>query len=317
VNFSEEDLFAPPPSFLSAPHGLPGPGCRAAYLGIPFDCGVNPQRIGSRQGPMAVRLASWQIRRFNTTHADFDPVARLGLVDAGDVRLTPSHIPEGFARIEAALLRVMRHGAIPITMGGDGAISLPLMRAVARQHPGLVALHIDSHTDCKPWKEPHRYDSGSQFTHAAEEGLIDAGRSWHVGIRGTIHEAGRVAYAESLGFRVISTEALLSRGFAQSMAEFAAIAAGRPVYLCWDMDVFDPSCAPGVISPNWGGLSAREGIALMRALTGLEIVAVDINTVSPPHDVENITASLAAQMAHEAAILLCRRLGLDREGADA
>ena len=95
------------------------------------------------------------------------------------------------------------------------------------------------------------------------------------------------------------------------MAEFAAVAAGAPVYLCWDMDVFDPSCAPGVISPNWGGLSARAGIALMRALRALAIVAVDINTVSPPHDVQNMTASLAAQMAHEAAVLICRRFGLD------
>jgi agmatinase len=66
-----------------------------------------------------------------------------------------------------------------------------------------------------------------------------------------------------------------------------------------------------VVSPNWGGLSAREGIQLMRALSGLNIVAVDINTVCPPHDIQGITTSLAAQMAYEAAVLLCRRAGLD------
>jgi agmatinase len=312
MTFEDSDLFAPPPSVLGAPHGLPGPGCRAAYLGIPFDCGVNPQRIGSRQGPMAVRLASWQVRRFNGTHADFDPVARLGFVDAGDVRLTPGRVAESLPRIEAAVSRVMRGGAIPVTMGGDGAISLPILRAVAKRHPGVVALHIDSHTDAKPWSDVDGHDSGNQFTAAAREGLIDPTRSWHVGIRGTIHAAGRVAFAESLGFRVVSLDALMARGFAQTAAEFAEVAAGRPVFLCWDMDVFDPSCAPGVVSPNWGGLSAREGFALMRALTGLDIVAVDINTVSPPHDVHNITASLAAQLAHEALVLLCRRLGLDQ-----
>ncbi|MBY0335331.1 MAG: arginase family protein [Acetobacteraceae bacterium] len=309
--FADADLFAPPPSFLGAPHGLPEPGCRAAFLGVPFDCGVNPRRIGSRQGPLAVRLASWQVRRFNATAADFDPVARLGLVDAGDVRLTPGRVAESFPRIEAALARVMRDGAIPVTMGGDGAISLPIMRAVARRHPGLVALHIDSHTDAKPWREADGHDSGNQFTAAVREGLVDAARSWHVGVRGTIHAAGRVPFAESLGFRVVSMEALMARGFAQMAAEFAEVAAGRPVCLCWDMDVFDPAAAPGVVSPNWGGLSAREGIALMRALTGLDIVAVDINTVSPPHDPHEITASLAAQITHEALVLLCRKLGLD------
>lgn len=310
-SFSDSELFAPPPSFMNAPLGLPGPGCRAAYLGVPFDCGTNALRIGSRHGPKAVREMSLLLRRYNPTDADFDPIAALGLVDCGDLQLVPSHIPEAFARIEAGALRVMRDGAIPITMGGDGAISVPLMRAAARHHKDLVLLHIDSHTDCKPWALPHKYDSGSQFTHGAEEGCIDASGSWHVGIRGTIHAPGRLAHAEGLGFKVVTTEQLLARGLEATVEDFAAQAGGRPVYLSWDMDVFDPSCAPGVISPNWGGLTAREGIALMRALARLNVVFVDIGTVSPPQDVQGMAAHLAAAMAYEAAVMLCRRLGLD------
>jgi agmatinase len=85
----------------------------------------------------------------------------------------------------------------------------------------------------------------------------------------------------------------------------------RPVYLCFDMDVFDPSCAPGVATPSWGGLSAREGIELLRGLAGLDIIAVDVNTVSPPHDVQNLTAFLAAQIIYESLVLLCQKPARD------
>ena len=92
---------------------------------------------------------------------------------------------------------------------------------------------------------------------------------------------------------------LFARGFAEVLTELHEKLKGPPVYLCFDMDVFDPSCAPGVATPNWGGLSAREGIEFLRGLSGLDIIAVDVNTVSPPHDVQNMTAFLAAQVIYE------------------
>jgi agmatinase len=82
---------------------------------------------------------------------------------------------------------------------------------------------------------------------------------------------------------------------------------GRPVYLSWDMDSFDPSVAPGVCTPTWGGFTAREGLQLLRGLAGLDIVAIDINTVSPPHDVNGMTAHLAAYIAFETLLLLEHR----------
>ena len=98
------------------------------------------------------------------------------------------------------------------------------------------------------------------------------------------------------------------------MAEFRDTATGRPVYLCWDMDVFDSSVAPDVCTPTWGGLSAREGIELMRTLTGLHMVAMDFNTVSPPHYVQGMAASLCAHMMMEAMVLLARQFGLVGRG---
>lgn len=308
---SQEPVFRAPRTFMGAPHGRPGPGNRAAFLGLPFDCGVHPFRVGCRQGPHAVREMSALMRRFNPTYADFDPVKALGLVDCGDVELTPGRIHDAYARMEAGVSAIVEAGAIPITVGGDGSVSVPVLRAVAKRHKGLAVLHIDSHTDTYPYDDPNdRYNAATQLTHAVEEGLIDPHRSWHIGIRGSTFAQGVVQRARSLGYGVVSIDDLVRRGFAQTIAEFREGVARRPVYICFDMDVFDPSCAPGVATPTWGGLSAREGIDLIRTLTGLDIVAVDINTVSPAQDVNNMAAHLCAHVAYEFLVLLCRNLGV-------
>jgi agmatinase len=303
-------LFVPPETFIGLPSGPPGPGCRAAIIGVPFDCGTHPFRVGARQGPASVRQQSALIRRYHPSLADADVPALLGAVDCGDVALTPGRPDAAFPRIEAAAASILDAGTVPIGIGGDGSVSLPLMRAAGRCHKGLVALHIDSHTDAYPYAPEDRYTAATQFTHAAEEGAIDAASSWHVGIRGFTYTAGVIPRAHGLGYRVITADDLLRRGFAQSMAEFRDSVAARPVYLCWDMDVFDPSVAPGVCTPTWGGLSAREGIDLIRTLTGLNIVAMDFNTVSPPQDVNGMAAHLCAHMMMEAMVLLARQFGL-------
>lgn len=305
----DNELFTSPLTFMGVPHGRPGPGNRAAILGIPFDCGTN-MRIGARGGPDSVRQQSALMRRFNPTHADFDPVAALGLVDCGNVRLTPGRILDAYERTEQAVARIVEAGAIPITIGGDGSVTVPVARAVGRKHGRLAALHIDSHTDSYPYDPADKYNSATQFTHVAEEGWVDASLSWHVGLHSTTYAQGVVPRANSLGYRAMSIDALLKTGFEQCVAEYRALVGGTPVYLCFDMDVFDPSCAPGVCTPSWGGLSAREGIDLMRCLTGLNIVAVDINTVSPPQDVNGMAAHLCAHMIYEALAVLCRQLGL-------
>lgn len=302
--------FVGPETFMGLPAGLPQPGCRAAILGVPFDCGTHPFRVGARQGPLEVRRQSRLIRRYHPSLADVDVLSLLGAVDAGDVALVPGRIDDAFVRIEAAAARIVATGAVPIGIGGDGSVSLPLMRAAAHRHKGLVALHIDSHTDAYPYTPDDRYNAATQFTNAAQEGLVDASSSWHVGVRGFTYCSGVLEHTRGLGFRVITIEDLMRRGFAQTVAEFSDVVAGRPVYLCWDMDVFDPSVAPGVCTPAWGGLSAREGIELLRSLSGLNIVAIDFNTVSPPQDVCGMAAQLCSHMIMEALVLLASNLGL-------
>jgi arginase family enzyme len=235
-------------------------------LGVPFDCGVHPFRIGSRQGPTAIRGQSNLVRRYNPELADFDPLERLGLVDRGDVGVTPSRINDAFERIETAATRIHEAGVIPVTMGGDGSVSLPLLRAAAGRYPGMVAVHLDAHTDSYRYDPNDKYNAATQFTHAAEEQCIVASLSYHMGIRGTTYVQGVFEQTKSLGYNIITIRELFARGFADVLAELHEKLKDRPVYLCFDMDVFDPSCAPGVATPSWGGLSAREALSCYAGL---------------------------------------------------
>src|SRR4029077_1823788 len=244
----------------------------------------------------AIREQSTLVRRYEPPLHNFDPVRNLGLVDCGNVRVTPGVIGDSFAAIEEAVWRIARSVAVPFAMGGDGMISLPQMRALHRVYPDLCVLHLDAHTDAYPNDGPterDRYNPGTTFTCAAEESLVDTGHSLHVGARGPTYEKRALDAAMQRQYGGIPGVELRSRGIPDVLREIRERMAGRPVYLCFDMDFFDPSCAPGVCTPAWGGLSAGEGLALIAALDGLQFVAFDINTVSPPHDGGGRTAFLA------------------------
>jgi len=287
---SDQELYYCPFTFMGVPYTHDLAKSKAAVLGIPFDCGTHPVRIGSRYGPYAIREQSALVRRYQPPHADFDPLETLAIVDCGNVRVTPSVIQESYERIEEAVWRIVEADAIPVTMGGDGAVTLPQLRAVHRRYPSLVVLHIDAHTDAYPWEG---YNTATTFTRAAEEGVVDPANSIHIGPRGTVPIAGVFDHARNQGYELIDGGELFERGIADVAAYTRKRLAGRPVYLCFDMDFFDPSCAPGVCAPTWGGASAREGLALLESLEGTNFVAFDINTVSPPHDVGGMTAFLA------------------------
>lgn len=301
-----------PLSFMGVPHARQLEGSRAAILGLPFDCGTHPSRIGGRQGPQSVREQSRLMRTFNPELADYNPLTRLGLVDCGNVKLVPSQIHSAFDAIEQAVGAIVDAGAVPVTFGGDGSVSLPVVRAMGKRHPGLALVHLDSHADTNPFVPGNEYNAGTQFTHAALEGLLDMGRAFHIGMRGTTFTQHVIPHATFLGYQVIPQNRLLTQGIAATLADVKAQIGDAPVYFCLDMDCIDPSAAPGVCAPSWGGLSAREAIDFVREMAGLNIVAVDINTVSPPHDVNGAAAALAGALAYETLVLLCKRFGLDQ-----
>jgi agmatinase len=276
-----------------------------AVVGLPFDMGTHPNRVGSRDAPAHIRrhsLASTE----RAAEYGVPPLRALEVVDCGDLDLLPGQVEVSVSRIEHAVGAILDAGAVPLTLGGDGTVTLPQLRAVAQRHPGLVVVHYDAHTDAYEVTEPHVINNATAFKHAATEGLVDVARSFHVGVRETAvgSERGDLAPAVDLGYQLITVDELADAGVRASGERVADALRGRPVYVCWDMDVFDPSVAPGVTTPSWGGLSAREGLRLIRALAGLDLVAFDINALSPPHDISGQTGSLAAQVALEFLVVL-------------
>jgi arginase family enzyme len=176
---------------------------------------------------------------------------------------------------------------------------------VHRHYPDLVVLHIDAHTDARD-DEGRAAATGTTFTRAAQEGIVDPRGSIHLGMRGTQMAPGVLDFTRSLGYEVIEFAALRAQGIDAMLNHIHRRLDGRPVYLCWDMDFFDPSCAPGVCAPIWGGATAEEGLTLLQGLAGLSFVAFDVNTVSPPHDTQGLAAHLAAQVMFECIVLVWR-----------
>ncbi len=282
--------FRRPLTWLGAPSGVPSGNCRAAVLGIPFDCGTHPYRIGARLGPASIREQSTNLRRFDPC-TNLDVVDRLALVDCGDVDVHPGEIDASFASIEAVVDAIVGTRVVGVTMGGDGAVTLPQVRALARHATDLCTVHIDAHTDAYPIDG---YNTATSFRHIAEEGLIDPARSFHIGVRGPTMVPGVYEFCRKLGYQLITMQELREQGFGRVAARVIEAIGNRPVYLCFDMDFFDPSAAPGVCTPTWGGCAAHEGLSFLELLSPLDVRMLDVNTVSPPHDSGGMTAFLAA-----------------------
>lgn len=285
-------VFQPQSTFMNVPAATDLRQSQAVIVGLPFDCGAHPVRIGSRLGPTAIRQESLSLER-GDEWSDIDSFKLLNVVDAGNADLRPGDIDASFPAIKAAIMAIAETGAVSISLGGDGAVALPEMRALHAVHKDLVTLHLDSHTDAYPGEG---YDNGNPFLRAVEEKVIDAGSSYHIGMRGNASWPGVFKLARDLGYTVIPQRELLSTGIETIFDTVREKLRGRPVYLCWDMDFFDPSCAPGVCTPTPGGVSAREGLHILEQCHGLNIVGISVNTVSPPHDPAGVTALLAANV---------------------
>src|SRR5262249_51415931 len=167
AELSAAELHRGPLTFMGAPFSHDLSAAKAAILGAPFDCGIHLFRIGARQGPQSIREQSRLVRPFQSEFADYDIRARLRLLDCGHAAVMPGRIEPSVGRIEEAAFRIVSAGAVPIGFGGDGSVSLPLIRAAARRWPNLAVLHVDSHTDAYPYEETEPYTAATQFTHAA------------------------------------------------------------------------------------------------------------------------------------------------------
>jgi agmatinase len=278
-----------------------------AILGVPFD-GAASFRVGARFGPAAVREASILLRPYHEP-LDVDVFASCQFADAGDAEPNPLDIDEAHGAIEARAAGLRGAGARVIGIGGDHSVALPLMRAAADRGGPLSLIQLDAHSDTWDDYFGKPVSHGTIMRRAVEEGVVDAGTSTQVGMRGSLYAPGDLEDARQLGFAVTTTTTLVAEGFAETIA--AAVArAGDTVYVSVDIDVLDPAFAPGTGTPEPGGISTRELQTLLRGLAPLaaRIVGADVVEVSPPYDPAGITASAAAAVAYE----LCALLALGR-----
>ena len=293
------------PTFMRMPLWQPGEAADIAMVGVPFDGGVT-NRPGARHGPREVRNSSSLIRRFNqaTGHNPFE-AARV--VDAGDVHIErPYNLLDAHEDIETAFQAWREAGLRTLAVGGDHSVSLPILRAVARDRGPLALVHIDAHCDTGDDYAGSRFHHGAPFRRAAEEGLIDPKRTVQVGIRGSLTQLDHWQFSYDSGMRVIMIEEFYRRGLDATLAEMRRVAGNGPCYVTFDIDSVDPAFAPGTGTPEVGGITSLEALLLVRGLSGLDVVGADVVEVSPPYDPTNNTAFLAANVMFE---LLCVMTG--------
>lgn len=266
-------------------------------LGVPFDAGVT-YRPGARFGPSAVREASRLLQGYNQFQ-DVSPFSVQQVADLGDVNANPFNIEDALNSIERRATELAQAGTKIVTIGGDHTIALPLLRAASRVHGPLALLHFDAHLDTWDTYFGQPYTHGTPFRRAHEEGLLSREHLSHVGIRANLHQQADLANDAELGFGVISTIDVAERGVAEVVGQLKKRIGDMPVYISIDIDVLDPSHAPGTGTPEPGGLTSREMIQMLRGINTLNIVGADVVEVSPSYDWAQLTALAASTLIYE------------------
>ncbi len=312
VSGFEFPRFAGIPTFMRLPH-VPLDHARIkdvqiGLIGVPWDSGTT-NRPGPRHGPRQLRDASTMIRAQHAT-SGMRPFEAVNCADLGDVGPNPADIMDSMQRITAFYDRVLEAGIVPLTAGGDHLTSLPVLRALAKEHGTMGMVHFDSHTDLF-----HSYFGGTMFTHgtpfrrAVEEGLLDPKRIVQIGLRGTMYDTEDRDFAKAEGIRLILIEEFHARGVADVMAEAREIAGTAKTYVSYDIDFVDPTFAPGTGTPEVGGPDSFQALQVCRELEGLNIIGADMVEVSPPFDMAGGTAFLGVSIMFEMLCVMAGQVG--------
>ncbi|AEF44723.1 agmatinase [Serratia sp. AS12] len=297
---NEMPRFAGIPTMMRLPVADDAQGLAAAFVGVPLDIGTS-NRSGTRYGPRQIRQESVMLRPYNmgTGAAPFE---RLQVADLGDIAINPYSLEDSVRRIELAYNGILSHGCVPLTLGGDHTLTLPILRAVACRHGPVGLIHVDAHSDTNEEMFGEKLAHGTTFRRAYEEGLLEPQRVVQIGLRGSGYAADDFDWSRRQGFRVVPAEECWYRSLVPLMAEVRQQMGGAPVYLSFDIDGLDPAFAPGTGTPEVGGLSVWQGLEIVRGCRGLNLIGADVVEVSPAYDRSGNTALLAANLLFE---MLC------------
>jgi agmatinase len=290
--------FAGPATFARLPRLDEVSDVDVAVVGVPFDAGVS-YRPGARFGPAHVRESSRLLRPYNPA-ADVEPFAAQQVADAGDLAVNPFDLHQAIEQVQAGARSLLERSGRLLTIGGDHTIALPLLRAMSDKHGGpLAVVHFDAHLDTWDTYFGAEYTHGTPFRRASEEGLIDREASVHVGTRGPLYSRQDLGDDADLGFAIVPSvemDDLGARGVVERIRERVG---DRPVYVSVDIDVLDPAFAPGTGTPEAGGFSSRELLAVLRSFAGLHLVGADVVEVAPAYDHAEVTGIAASHVLYE------------------
>jgi guanidinopropionase len=287
-------------TFMRLPFSEDPAGLDIALVGVPFDGGVT-NRPGARHGPREIRNQSSLMRRINQA-SGIEPYALCRIADIGDAWVEkPFELEGAHGEITAIFAAIHAAGIVPLSAGGDHSVSLPILRAIARQRPvGMV--HFDAHCDTGDDYLGSKFHHGAPFRRAVEEGLLDPKRTIQIGIRGSINNRDMWQFSHDSGMRVVHMEELYDRGPNAVIEEARQVVGDGPTYVSFDVDGLDPAFAPGTGTPECGGMSVIEAQIMVRKLRGLNLIGGDVVEVAPPFDPSGTTALVGATMMFE---ILC------------
>jgi agmatinase len=218
----------------------------------------------------------------------------LKVADIGDVPMTSRFsLDQCIADIESFFDGIRAANVVPLAVGGDHSITYPILKALGRDGPvGMV--HIDAHCDSAGEYEGSKFHHGGPFRQAVLAGVLDPERSIQIGIRGGAEYLWEFSYES--GMTVLHAEDVADMGVDAVVAKARAVVGDGPTYVSFDVDGIDPAFAPGTGTPEVGGLTPREALAILRGLAGVDVIGADVVEVAPQYDATTNTAHVGAQM---------------------
>jgi agmatinase len=267
------------------------------FVGVPFDAGTN-DRPGARFGPAAVRDASARYHPADEWQGWIDAergtriLQGVSMADVGDVDVRTVDLLENFAIITDAARLVRRNCRIPVFVGGDHAITFPIVRAFDDVPGGLTIVQFDAHQDYTDEKYGVRYSHDNHMRRSSE--LPHVRGIAHIGLRGVLERFEPYEAALRDGVIIVPAERIVREGAA---AALAALPGGGAAYVTIDIDVLDPSGAPGTGYPEPGGINYYQlKEALQLVAQRYDVVAFDVAEVDPVYDAAGVTARIAAKL---------------------
>ena len=275
-------------------------GVDIGIVGIPWDGGTT-NRPGPRHAPRQMRDQSSMVRRMHQL-TRVVPYDLCNVADVGDCPVNPANVDDALKRVETYFKKLVAKGIRPLSMGGDHLSSLPVLRALGEKKP-VGMIHFDAHTDLyDSYFGGFKYTHGTPFRRAIEEGVLDPKRTIQIGLRGSMYDNDDFDWGEKMGVRLVRIEEAIEKGPKAIMVEARKIVGSAETYVSFDIDMLDPTYAPGTGTPEIGGFTTREAQSLLREMRGLNIVGADVVEVSPPFDPSGLTAYAGVVMMFE---ILC------------